>query len=74
MEARVSGSPPSLAAAPAPLFALAASGLSGSYDSFDIDGAGRLLMLRMTPRPEGPPVITVVTGLLPALSSKSGTN
>jgi serine/threonine protein kinase len=67
MEAQVIGNPPSLAAAPVALFALAASGLANSHDGFDVDRNGRLLMLRVTPRPEGPPVITIVTGVLPAL-------
>jgi Tol biopolymer transport system component len=67
MTARLSGTPPTVVTAPAALFSLREAGLIALPNSFDVDGSGRLLMLRGTPRPDGPPLITIVTGILPQL-------
>jgi Tol biopolymer transport system component len=67
MTVRLSGTPPAVVTAAAPLFSLREAGLIALPNSFDVDGSGRLLMLRGTPRPDGPPLVTIVTGILPQL-------
>jgi hypothetical protein len=47
---------------PVALFSLVEAGLSTIRDGFDVDSAGRFLMLRSTPRPGGPALVTIVTG------------
>jgi hypothetical protein len=71
MAVEIRGNPPTLGGRPTTLFTLAESGLSVVIDSFDIDSSGRFLMLRNTPRPEGPAQITVVSGTLPVLASRN---
>jgi Tol biopolymer transport system component len=67
MMVSIQSTPPAAVAAPAALFSLGEAGLLALPNSFDVDPSGRLLMLRRTPRPEGPPLITIVTGTLPQL-------
>jgi hypothetical protein len=63
----LAGTPPVMVKPPAALFSLRDAGLVALPNSFDVDASGGLLMLRSTPRPDGPPLITVVTGRLPRL-------
>jgi Tol biopolymer transport system component len=68
MMVRIAGTPPAAVTAPAVLFSLRDAGLVALPDSFDVETSGRLLMLRNTPRPDGPPLITIVTGRLRQLA------
>jgi serine/threonine-protein kinase len=70
MMVSIQGTPPAAVTAPAALFSLREAGLLTLPNSFDVDPSGRLLMLRSTPRPEGPPLITIVTGTLAQLGAR----